>query len=70
MQTSLIWNLDLRQDFLGTSESPGPTKSFTGGRQPSSGATSLASGQCFLLAPILCPRSSGISPASQPPFSS
>lgn len=34
MQTSLIWNLDFRQDFLGTSKSPGPTKSFTGGRQP------------------------------------
>lgn len=33
MLTSLIWNLDFRQDFLGTSESPGPTKSFTGGRQ-------------------------------------
>lgn len=48
MKTPLLWDPDSRPDFLGSSESRGPTKSLTRGRLPSSSATFLASGWSFL----------------------
>lgn len=67
MKTPLLWDPDSRPDFLGSSESRGPTKSLTRGRLPSSSATFLASGRSFLPDGTRCPWSSGRDRASHLP---